>query len=93
MGAMATTIQWGAGALIALGLVTLLIAPFAAVWVLGLGIAVLVGATVWTARAGGRDEPTPGGPGTSGPPEKTSARERARARERGAEKSVEGSAS
>ena len=66
MGAMATTIQWTAGVLIALGLITLLIAPFAAVWVLGIGTAGLVGATVWTARAARRDSPTPGGPGASG---------------------------
>lgn len=50
MGAMATGIQWTTGAILALGVIALLIAPFAAIWVIGIAIAALVAVGVWGVR-------------------------------------------
>jgi hypothetical protein len=50
MGALATGIQWTVGAVLALGVIALLIAPFAAVWVIGIAIAALVAVGVWGVR-------------------------------------------
>ncbi len=71
MGALATGIQWTIGAIVALGVIALLIAPFAAVWVIGLAVAALVAVGVWGFRLQRRTSTAPASSGEGHGPERT----------------------